>query len=484
MPGLRTLSPSRFCGLLVTAILLVAFCPALPGQEEVLQKAMESLVRVNIFTSSDSAGTETAVPLVGQGLQKNAPPTIIEWIPSVGFVIDEKGHVLTFVGYRWVNIHARNPRIEIIDSQGLKRSGQLIGIDQNMRIAVIRASAPALRKSPICERCDIRDGVTVVMPLPVPDESGVSQFESAQVLSVGTISNPSGGSEWSMKISRPLSMIGAPLFNARNQIVGIVADQESRKTQPEPAASVNIFPASQLLSSAFKIIKAGGDIQTGWLGVTVDADVESDAGVTIANIEKDSPAHRAGLLPRDIMVRWNGTPIRDARKFIQIVQDTPIGSKADIDILRQGKPARVSAVIEARKPQDPRERLVIDFPGVMALPGARIPDRNAQLEASVGVELVNLTPQLAGFLQVPWQPGLFVVSVTKQAAFDRAGIAAGDVILEVDGVQAADPQTFFDHLRSLGSGGRTVLRLLHKGADLRKAVQLPKLPRTGRRPKY
>jgi serine protease Do len=399
-------------------------------------------------------------------------------------VIDEKGHVLTFVGYRWVNIHARNPRIELIDFQGSKRSGELIGIDQNMRVAVIRAGGPALRKTPLCERCDIRDGVTVVMPMPVPDVSGISQFESAQVLSVGATGNPSSGNGWSMRISRPLSMIGAPMLNARNQIVGIVADQESQKTLPEPAATVNIFPASQLLSSAFKIIKAGGDIQTGWLGVTVDADVESDAGVTIANIERDSPAHRAGLLPRDVMVKWNGTPIRDARKFIQIVQDTPIGSKAEIDVLRQGRPATVTAIIEARKPQDPRERLVIDFPGIMALPGERIPDRNAQLQTLVGVELVNLTPQLAGFLQIPWQPGLFVVSVTKQTAFDRAGIAAGDVILEVNGIQAADPQTFFDHLRSLGSGGRIVLRLLRKGADLRKAVQIPKFPRTGKRPRH
>jgi len=247
-------------------------------------------------------------------------------------------------------------------------------------------------------------------------------------------------------------------------------------TLPEPAASVNIFPASQLLSSAFKIIKAGGDIQTGWLGVTVDADVESDAGVTIANIEKDSPAHRAGLLSRDVMVKWNGTPIRDARKFIQIVQDTPVGSKADIAILRQGKPARVTAIIEARKPQDPRERLVIDFPGVMGLPGAQVPDRDAQFQTLLGIDLVLLTPQLADFLRIPWQPGLFVVSVTKQTAFDRAGIFAGDVILEVDGIRAANPQTFFDHIKSLASGGRTVLRLLRKGADLRKIVQFPKLP--------
>jgi membrane-associated protease RseP (regulator of RpoE activity) len=482
MPALRFLSSSRFYSVLVVGTLLAVSCQALLAQENALQRAMESLVRVNIFTSSGSPGSETAVPPSGQVLQNYPPPTIIEWIPSIGIVIDDKGHVLTFVGYRWVNIHARNPRIEIIDSQGLKRVGRLVGIDQNMRIAVIRSEAPALKKTPLCERCEIKDGVTVVMSM--SDGPGISQLESAQVLSVGTIGNPSSGSEWAIRISRPLSMIGAPLLNARNQIVGIVADQESRKTLPEPAASVNIFPASQLLSSAFKIIKAGGDIQTGWLGVTVDADVESDSGVTIANIEKDSPAHRAGLLPRDVMVKWNGTSIRDARKFIQIVQDTPIGSKADIDILRQGKPARVTAIIEARKPQDPRERLVLDFPGVMALPGASLPDRDAQFQNLLGIELVMLTPQLANFLQIPWQPGLFVVSVTKQAAFDRAGVFAGDVILEIDGIRASNPQTFFDHIKSLGSGGRMVLRLLRKGADLRKVVQLPKLPGSGRRPNF
>jgi serine protease Do len=477
MPALRLPSPSRICSLLFMITLIAVSCPALMGQENALQRAMDSLVRVDIFTSSVSPGSASAVPLGGQGLQNYPPPTIIEWIPSIGIVIDDKGRVLTFVGYRWVNIHARNPRIEITDSQGLKRAGRLIGIDQNMRIAVVQSEqsgAPALRKTPLCEHCEIKDGVTVVLSM--RDGPGISQLESAQVLSVGTIGNPASGSEWAIKISRPLSMIGAPLLNARNQIVGIVADQESRKTLPEPAASVNIFPASQLLSSAFKIIKAGGDIQTGWLGVTVDADVASGAGVTIANIENDSPAHRAGLLPRDVMVKWNGTPIRDARKFIQIVQDTPIGSKADIAILRQGKPARVTAMIEARKAQDPRERLVIDFPGVMALPGAQVPDRDAQFQTLLGIDLVLLTPQLADFLRIPWQPGLFVVSVSKQTAFDRAGVFAGDVILEVDGIRAANPKTFFDHIRSLGSGGRTVLRLLRKGADLRKAVQLPKFP--------
>jgi serine protease Do len=481
MPASRMPSQTRFASLIILGSVLALACPAMAGQESAGRRAVETLVRVNIFTTTEAPPPPGPVVELGGKVLSDYRPTIIEWIPSTGIVIDDKGHVLTFVGYRWVNIHARNPRIEVIDAQGKKQPGQLIGIDQNLRIAVVLCRNLSLKKTPLCERCEIKDGVTVVMP--TLERSAESLFESAQVLSVSTGDKESGAGEWALKISRPLSIIGAPLLNARDQIIGIVADQDARRTVPDPAAAVNIFPMSQLLGSAEKIIKAGGDIRTGWLGVIVDADAESGSGVTISNIEKDSPAYRAGLLPRDVMVKWNGATIRDARRFIQIVQDTPIGSKADIEILRQGKQMRVTALIEARKAQDPRERLVIDFPGALVSPGTQAPDRDAQFQAALGLDLVPLTSQLAAFLQVPWQPGLFVVSVTKQTPFDRAGIFAGDVILDVDGVRAANPQTFYDHIKSLGSGGRVVLRLLRKGADLSKAVQLPRLPGSNRKPK-
>ncbi len=480
MPASRAAHPIGLQRLTLIGIMILLACPMAMSQDDALRQAAETLVRVNIFTTDEAAQpTGTVIDLGAKGLQSYRP-TIIEWIPSSGIVLDDKGHVLTFVGYRWLNIHARNPRIEVIDAKGIKHPAKLIGIDQSMRVAIVLCDGAGLRKTPLCESCKITDSVSVIMP--VVDSPRISGFESARVLSVGTAGNAADGNDWAIRISRPLSVIGAPLLNARNQIIGIIADQESQRTMPAPAASVNIFPVSQLLGSARKIIKAGGDIQTGWLGVIVDADIDSGNGVSIADIDKDSPAYKAGLAARDVLVKWNGASIRDARKFIQIVQDTPIGSSAEIEILRQGKPLKVTALIEARKAQDPRERLVIDFPGVKSMSGATVPDREAPLQTMLGIELVLLTPQLADFLQMTWQPGLFVASVTRRAPFDRAGIIAGDVILDVDGARAGSPQTFFDHVRSLGSGGRLVLRLVRKGVELSKTVQLPRLPAPFRKP--
>jgi len=476
--GIAVSMPLSRLALIAIGILLA--CPAARSQDEELRKAAETLVRVNIFTTNEASEPAAPVRNLGTGSLQSYRPTIIEWIPSSGIVMDDKGHVLTFVGYRWINIHARNPRVEIIDAQGVKHPGKLIGIDQNLRIAVVQSPGARLRKTPLCERCEITDSVLVVMP--AMDGPRVPQFEGARVLSVGTSGNSTEGSDWAIRISRPLSVIGAPLLNARNQIIGIIADQETRGTTQHPTASVNIYRVSQLLGSANKIIKAGGDIQTGWLGVIVDADADTRSGVVITDIDVDSPAFKAGLAPRDILVKWNGTAIRDVDKFIKMVQDTPVGSRAEIELLRQGRPAKVTALIEARKPQDPRERLVIDFPGAINPAGAQAAGRDAQLQSVLGIELVQLTPQLADFLQMPWQPGVFVASVTRQAPFDRAGVIAGDVILDADGVTAASPQTFFDHVRSLASGGRLVVRLVRKGIELTKTVQLPRLPAPLRKP--
>jgi serine protease Do len=471
MPVLRSDFTARISRLVTMAVLLSLISPAAQAQNDALKRAMQTLVQVNITT--ETLGSPESVVEFGGKVLRNYQPTIIGWFPASGIVIDDKGHVLTFVGYRWVDIYARNRRVEIVDAQGQKHPGKLIGIDQNMRIAVVLCQGTALKKTPLCERCEIKNGVTVV--LPAHEVSTGYQLESAQVVSVSA-GNASGGDEWAIKINRPLSVIGAPLLNAQNQVLGLIADQPIRAATPNPrvdVVDVSILGISQLISSANKIIAAGGDIQTGWLGVNVKSDVDSRSGVTIDSVEKGSPACKAGLLPNDVVTRWNGAAIRDLMKFIQMIEDSPLGSKATMEILRQGKPMKLTAVIEARKPQDPSEKLVFDFPDVMALPGARITTGDTQVQSMLGIEIVLLTPQLAESLQMPVQSGLLIASVNKQTAFDLAGVVAGDVILGVDGVRIGDPQSFYEHVKARGWGSNLVLRLIRKGIQLTRTVRLP-----------
>jgi len=471
MPALRLNLKSSLFPLLALGIAIHFAPPEAHGQDAAFKRAMATLVQVNFIT--ETLAPPGSVVEFGGKIVTNYQPTIIGFFPSSGIVIDDKGHILAYVGYRWVDIHARNLKVEIVDAMGQKHVGKLIGIDQNMMVAVIQCQGAGLRRTPVCERCDIKNGITVV--LPVQDGANGAQLESAQVVSMSS-GNAAAGGEWAIKISRPVSLVGAPLLDGQNQVIGLVTQQPAQ----EPTANsrvdvvdVSILGISQILSSASKILQAGGDIQTGWLGVHVKSDIDTKTGVTIDTVEKGSPAFKAGLMPADVVTKWNGNSIHDLMKFIQMIEDTPLGAKASISILRQGKPMTLTAVIEARKLQEPNERVVFDFPVVLALPGARITTGDSQFQSSLGIQIVLLTPQLAQSLQTPVQNGLLIANVNKQTAFDLAGVLAGDIILGVDGVQVGDAQSFYEHVKSRGWGSNLVLKLVRKGVQLTKTVKLP-----------
>jgi serine protease Do len=461
---------------MMLGVILLAV-PAANGQGKAPGKPTElNLVQVNITT--ETIGDPMPVVEFDGKIIQNYRPRIVKLFPSTGIVLDDKGHVLAFLGYTWVDIYQRKPRVEVVDAQGQRHAAKLIGIDQSVRVAVILCQGAALKKTPLCEHCEFKDGDTIIVPL--LHDPGPSQFETARILSVSNGADSSGAGGWSLRIDRPLSVVGAPLLNPRGEVIGLIADQPDVEFSAAQHGTVtvlpDILPVPQMLNAANKIIKTGGDIQTGWLGVQVNPEANLDSGVMITQVESDSPAHKAGLLPGDIMMRWNGAAIRDPLKLIQVVENTPLGSKAAIVVLRQGRAMEFSAVIEARKPQDTQDKLVFAFPEAMPFPGAQAADPDALMQAALGIAALALTPQLAGALQLPVQTGLLVGSVNPQTAFAVAGIEAGDVILMVDGVQVQSPQNFFDHIKSRGWGSRLILRLLHKGKIESSTVQLPKLP--------
>ena len=446
------------------------------GSKGAQKGAETTIVRVNITTV-----TPARQPIVINGKRiANYQPKIIHFFPSTGVVFDDDGHVLTFLGYRWVDIQASNPRIDIITSEGQKHRGKLLGIDQSMGVAVVLSLGDKLERTPLCERCEIKDGTTVVAP--VPTTPGIRVFKSAEILSVGPPRESEGRAEWVMTIRGPLPGVGEPLLNVERRVLGFVASQRPSLNDPVGPNTI-VYPISQLLSSAEKILQTGGNIRTGWLGVFLtDSGGPAGSGIVIKRVQEESPAQKAGLAPDDVLVKWNGKEIRDARQFIQWVQDTQVGSKVALDVLRQGKPISIATLIEARRQEKSPRRFLFSFPGFAALPDSEIPPET-DLRSEIGIDTVPLNPQIAEVMQIREQPGLLVVKVDG-TVFSKAGVLAGDVILSVDGQQIADSQSLLSRVRSR-DGNPLTLRLLRKGAERSVTVELPQpppIPTRSRRP--
>jgi S1-C subfamily serine protease len=210
------------------------------------------------------------------------------------------------------------------------------------------------------------------------------------------------------------------------------------------------------------------------LGVFVDTPATSGAGVIISRTLPGSPAEKAGLLPQDAVVKWNGKEIRDPIHFIQMIQDTPVGSKATMDYVRQGRSLTTTTIVEARKPEEKASRLAFDLRDFVTY-GPDVTQANAQIRALAGgIDLVQVTPQLADFLQISGRTGVFVSNVEANTPFFQAGILAGDVIVAIDGQPVRDTGSILSHLQSVAHGGRVILKLVRRGTEQNATVQFPK----------
>lgn len=426
---------------------------------------LPGLVRVHII--AETRGPEDAVEINGRRV-KDYSPVIIQVFSSTGMVLDGQGHVLTFLGYRWAAIPDRELRIEVDAPGGQRLKGRLVGIDESNGVAVIKLPGGNLRKTPLCLDCALKDGATVVAP--VWGRKGPSQFHQSQILSVGTNQGSAVRDGWTMEVSRPFPDIGLPLLTPDRRILGFVASQD-----PMGIRAV-VYPISRLLESAEKIIQKGGHIRAGWLGVFIgDSPRGENTGVLVQGVEPDSPAGRAGLAPNDFLVRFNGRDIADSRHFIRLVQDSPIGSQAALDIIRDGKPLTLSAVIEARKTQPFRGRLSFRLRDTLnpSLETAGMETKRLSAQPLVGLDTIMLTPPLADAMQLPLQNGLLVIDVAKQMPADLAGVHVGDIIVAMDGQPITDASSFAAYLETRDWGSRLELKLVRKGVERTITVHLP-----------
>jgi S1-C subfamily serine protease len=462
------------CAILIYSARLariLTYCALLsgaPSMEHALRKEQSREVMpilVRVFITTETHGAKDTVEINGKLLTDYK---IIQAFSAAGIVLDHRGHIMTFLGYRWIDIQNHDPRIEISTAEGQKWKGKLVGIDQSNGVAVIRLLNGKPQKTPICAECEVKDGAVIMAP--VVENPGPSQYQEAQVVSVDVNQGMMGQASWVVEVNRPIPDVGLPILTTDHRVIGFAASQD-----PMGMRTV-VYPISQLLSSAEEILKKGKDIHAGWLGVfLIDAHPAAGSGIVIRRVEPDSPAQKAGLSADDFVLKYNGKEVRDARQFIHLVQSTPIGSKANLEIIRQGNPMTVTAQVEARKPQQNPAMLSFNLPGVFGMPvAAATPEPRSRIPRLLfGLDTIVLTPALAEAVQMPGQTGLLVIDVAKQLPADRAGVLVGDVIVAIDGQPVIDGPSFASYLQTHNWAPQSVLRVIRKGIERIITVQIP-----------
>ena len=261
-----------------------------------------------------------------------------------GFIISEDGYLLT-------NNHVVDDADEIIVSLSDRREykAELIGSDERSDLALLKIEAENLPVVKIGKSNDLKVGEWVVA---IGSPFQLNFSVTAGIVSAKGRSIPNGSDSTYVPFIQTDVAInpgnsGGPLFNLEGKVVGI---NSQIYTRSGGYMGVSFAIPIDYAMDVVNQLKEGGSVARGWLGVGIQ-EVTSDfakslgmsipKGALVSQVMPGSPAEKAGLLVRDVIVEFDGAEIVYSGDLPQTVGSIKPGSKIEANIIREGKAKKI-----------------------------------------------------------------------------------------------------------------------------------------------
>ena len=214
---------------------------------------------------------------------------------------------------------------------------------------------------------------------------------------------------------------GGPLFNLDGQVVGINS-QIFSNTGGYMGVSFAI-PISVAMNTVGQL-KENGHVSRGMIGVqiqNVDRDsakalgLPRSGGALVNNVSPGGAAEKAGVKVGDVILGFDGSEVVSSSDLPPMVGLTPPGTKAELEIFRNGKTMKVPVVV-GELPQD-------------ASSGRQRSDRRPRPRNKLGIVVEDLTAEQRQQLGLK-DEGVVITRIAGAAA-RRAALQPGDVVLMI-----------------------------------------------------
>ncbi len=242
---------------------------------------------------------------------------------------------------------------------------------------------------------------------------------------------------------------GGPLFDMQGDVVGVTTAIDSRGFGIGYAVPINFV--KDLLPNLLD----NGRPERGWLGLNVQEVGEGSARApVVVDVFANSPAEKAGLKPGDRVVRIGGKPVQRYQQILRRVALLQPGTPVKVEITRGGRAFEFTATLAQR-------------PSVEAL---KTMNSGGRIDA-LGLALKPLDPNAAASLGM--EPGLRIEAIVPGGPSELAGLATGDVIVEVNR-EAVGNLKDFDAALAETEPHEAVLLKIRRGQSLRYLAVRPR----------
>src|SRR5271167_3683661 len=277
-----------------------------------------------------------------------------------GIVISPDGLVLT-------NSHVvgSSRQIRLQDIEGVVTDARVLGVDPDTDLALLRADgARDLRYASLGNSRNLRHGQLVVaIGNPLGFESTVTAgVVSALGRSIRSVSGRTIEDVIQTDAALNPGNSGGPLVSSNAEVIGI------NTAIINGAQGICFAVASNTAQFVLSEIIRHGYVRRAFIGVSaqtapiprrhaVIAGIHNTMGALLAQIEPDTPAAQAGLLPGDVVIKLDGLDINGVDDLIRILDRDRIDRTLDMDVLRLGR-LRVIAIHPIERKPTARQDMV------------------------------------------------------------------------------------------------------------------------------
>jgi serine protease Do len=368
-----------------------------------------------------------------------------------GVVVDKNGYILT-------NLHVVEgaSRIQVkFHSDPKQYDAKLIGSDPETDLAVIKVEGVGRPLVPArignSDSAQVGDWV-----IAIGSPFGLEATVTAGIISAKgrQVGDPEHQLQRFLQTDAAINPgnSGGPLVNVRGEVIGI---NTAIATDTGSYAGVGFALPINLAVNVYNQIIKTGKVSRGSIGIEFRQGREdllkaygAASGVFVERVAPGGPAEKAGIKAEDIIIAYNGQPVKDGDDLVNRVANTPVGSEATVTVLRDGKKMDFKVHIAERTQVFPHlagRRLRPEAPGI-----------EAGTQARFGMSIKNLTDsdrerlgyQGRGVLITEVEPGSFAEDIGLMprdviTAINRQPVNSVDDVLRIQsGLKPGDAVAF------------------------------------------
>ncbi len=381
---------------------------------------------------------------------QGAPQEYKEHALGSGFIINKDGYILT-------NNHviAGMTDIRVITDNGDQYTAKIVGADPQTDLALLKVTP----KKPLdvaylgdSSKVEVGDWVVVI-----GNPFGLDHTVTAGIISAKgrrlSSSNYDQFLQTDAAINRGNS--GGPVFNLNGEVIGI----STAIIAPSIGQGIGFAIPINVAKTIIPQLIEHGKVVRGWLGVyiqNITPDLaeafhlkRDQKGAVVTKVVQDGPAYKAGVKQGDVIIKFDGKDVKSADDLPWIVSNTPIGSKVNVEILRQGKERTIKVTVG-------------ELPSKTEVASTAAPKEENVSEKKLGITVTNITPDVQREYNLQADKGVVVANVAEGSPADMAGIEKGDIIKQVN---QKDINTVADYSKILApvKKGEMVSLLISRG---------------------